>query len=151
MESALRVVVTALLGLCVGSFLNVVVWRVPRGLSVNRPPSACPGCNTPIKPYDNIPVLSWVLLRGKCRRCAGEISVRYPMVELITGLAWTGLALFIDRIAVLVAACIGVAAQIAAVLLAEQGLLPSLRQRATRAAVIAAVVGVASVGVAVAL
>ncbi|MGD9794049.1 MAG: prepilin peptidase [Acidimicrobiia bacterium] len=151
METALRIIVAALLGLSVGSFLNVVVWRVPRGLSVNRPPSACPSCNTPIKPYDNIPVLSWVLLRGKCRQCNGEISVRYPMVELITGLTWTGLALFIDRIGVLVAACIGLTAQIAAVLLAEQGLLPALRQRATQAAVIAAIIGMASVGVAVAL
>ncbi len=76
------VVPVAVLGLLVGSFLNVVVWRVPRGESVVHPPSACPGCGRPIRPRDNVPVLSWLLLRGRCRDCGTRISVRYPAVEL---------------------------------------------------------------------
>lgn len=71
-----------LLGLLIGSFLNVVVHRVPAGLSVVRPPSACPACSTPIRPRDNVPVLGWVALRGRCRDCAAPISARYPLVEV---------------------------------------------------------------------
>jgi leader peptidase (prepilin peptidase)/N-methyltransferase len=74
----------AVAGLCVGSFLNVVVYRVPRRLSVVRPASACPGCGTPIAGYDNLPVLSWLLLRGRCRSCDEPISLRYPLVESAT-------------------------------------------------------------------
>lgn len=73
-----------LLGLAIGSFLNVVIWRVPRGESVASPPSHCPGCDTPISPRDNVPVLSWLLLRGRCRHCSCRISIRYPLVELLT-------------------------------------------------------------------
>ncbi len=69
------------LGLVVGSFLNVVVHRVPAGLSVVRPGSACPACQHPVRERDNVPVLSWLLLRGRCRDCAAPISVRYPAVE----------------------------------------------------------------------
>lgn len=72
----------ALLGAAIGSFLNVVVWRLPRGESVVRPPSACPRCGRPVRPRDNLPVLGWLLLRGRCRDCAEPISVRYPLVEL---------------------------------------------------------------------
>ncbi len=79
------VIYCALLGLAVGSFLNVVVYRVPRSLSVIRPRSACPTCHTPIKDRDNIPVLSWLLLRGKCRKCHSPISARYPLVEVAGG------------------------------------------------------------------
>ena len=71
-------------GLLIGSFLNVVIWRVPRGESIVRPPSHCPGCDTPIAPRDNLPVLSWLLLRGRCRHCGTRISWRYPAVELAT-------------------------------------------------------------------
>jgi leader peptidase (prepilin peptidase)/N-methyltransferase len=71
-----------LLGLCLGSFLNVVIHRLPRGESLLRPPSSCPHCKTRIMPYDNVPVLSYVLLRGRCRRCRSRISIRYPAVEL---------------------------------------------------------------------
>lgn len=74
----------AVLGLLVGSFLNVVIWRVPRGESVVSPPSACPRCGHPLRPQDNIPVVSWLVLRGKCRNCAEPISKRYPLVELAT-------------------------------------------------------------------
>ncbi|MCP2029971.1 leader peptidase (prepilin peptidase)/N-methyltransferase [Okibacterium sp. HSC-33S16] len=76
------VVTVGMLGLLVGSFLNVVVYRVPNGMSVVAPPSACPGCGSGIKAYDNIPVLSWLALRGKCRTCHEPISARYPLVEI---------------------------------------------------------------------
>ncbi len=79
-------VFATLLGLAVGSFLNVAAWRIPLGKSVVRPGSACPGCGTPISPRDNIPVLSWILLRGRCRSCRCRISPVYPAVELATGL-----------------------------------------------------------------
>jgi leader peptidase (prepilin peptidase)/N-methyltransferase len=79
--SAYLVAVCAVLGLLIGSFLNVVVWRVPRGESVVSPPSACPACGAPIRPRDNIPVVSWLLLRSKCRDCGSPISARYPAVE----------------------------------------------------------------------
>ncbi len=82
-----------LLGLLVGSFLNVVVARVPRGESVVRPPSACPACASPIRPRDNVPVAGWVLLRGRCRDCAARISPRYPVVEAATGVLFAVLAL----------------------------------------------------------
>lgn len=72
-------------GLLIGSFLNVVIWRVPRGESVVRPASACPHCGARIKAYDNIPVLSWLILHGKCRGCGEPISWRYPLVEATTG------------------------------------------------------------------
>lgn len=71
-------------GLIVGSFLNVVAYRMPRGESIVTPASHCPGCSTPIKPYDNIPVLGWLVLRGRCRACSGAISARYPLVEMLT-------------------------------------------------------------------
>jgi leader peptidase (prepilin peptidase)/N-methyltransferase len=75
-----------LFGLIIGSFLNVCILRIPGGKSIVTPASACPGCGAPIKPYDNIPVLSWLLLRGKCRACRKPISAMYPAVELLTGL-----------------------------------------------------------------
>jgi leader peptidase (prepilin peptidase)/N-methyltransferase len=75
-----------LFGLVFGSFLNVCIYRMPRQLSVVRPRSACPACDTQIAAYDNIPVLSWLLLGGKCRHCKAAISPRYAVVELITGL-----------------------------------------------------------------
>jgi leader peptidase (prepilin peptidase) / N-methyltransferase len=73
-----------LLGLAFGSFLNVCIHRLPRGLSVVHPGSACPVCKRPIRPYDNIPVLSWLILRGRCRHCGTSISPRYLAVELLT-------------------------------------------------------------------
>jgi leader peptidase (prepilin peptidase)/N-methyltransferase len=73
-----------LVGLFIGSFLNVVVYRVPRGLSIVQPGSFCPACHSPIRPADNVPVLSWLVLRGRCRRCGETISVRYPALEVGT-------------------------------------------------------------------
>lgn len=90
---ALLCALLALLGLAIGSFLNVVVWRVPRGESVVSPPSACPRCGQPIRPRDNLPVVGWLMLRGRCRDCAEPISRRYPLVELTCGLLFVVMAL----------------------------------------------------------
>lgn len=86
--------VVLLLGLAIGSFLNVVVWRVPRGESVAQPPSACPQCGQRIRPRDNVPVVSWFVLRGRCRDCAAPISRRYPAVEAGTALLFVATAWF---------------------------------------------------------
>jgi leader peptidase (prepilin peptidase)/N-methyltransferase len=91
----LAVVVSGLVGLMVGSFLNVVVHRVPRGMSVVRPASHCPSCGTELAARDNVPLASWLLLRGRCRHCRAPISPRYPLVELATGGAFLGMALAI--------------------------------------------------------
>jgi leader peptidase (prepilin peptidase) / N-methyltransferase len=81
MEGAL-VAACAIFGLLVGSFLNVVIWRVPRKVSVMWPTSHCPACEAPIRPSDNVPVASWLRLRGKCRQCEAPIPLRYPLVEV---------------------------------------------------------------------
>lgn len=91
--SVTLVVIVGLLGLAIGSFLNVVIWRVPQRMSLSTPPSACPNCTNGIRGRDNIPVLSWVLLRGRCRDCGEPISVRYPLVELLTAAIFVALAL----------------------------------------------------------
>ncbi len=85
-------VLVGLMGLAVGSVLNVVIHRVPLGLSVVRPASACPGCGSEISARDNVPVLSWVLLRGRCRSCNTAISARYPLVEFVTGVLFVAVA-----------------------------------------------------------
>ena len=106
MTLAYAAVLAGVSGLLLGSFLNVVAYRLPRGESLAFPPSHCPTCEAPIKPYDNVPVLSWLWLKGRCRACRGSISVRYPVVETATGVllvavvlakgadsdAWLGLA-----------------------------------------------------------
>ena len=86
----------ALLGLAVGSFLNVVIHRVPRGESVVRPPSRCPACGAGIAARHNVPVLGWLVLRGRCAGCGTRISVRYPLVELGTAVLFAALALRLD-------------------------------------------------------
>jgi leader peptidase (prepilin peptidase)/N-methyltransferase len=86
MSVGVAAAVAAIFGAIVGSFLNVVAYRLPRGESLVHPPSACPSCGTPIKPYDNVPVLGWLWLRGRCRSCGAPISVKYPIVEAVTGL-----------------------------------------------------------------
>ncbi len=86
MSVGVAAAVAAIFGAIVGSFLNVVAYRLPRGESLLHPPSACPSCGTPIKPYDNVPVLGWLWLRGRCRSCGAPISAKYPIVEAVTGL-----------------------------------------------------------------
>jgi leader peptidase (prepilin peptidase)/N-methyltransferase len=84
---------TGLLGAIFGSFLNVVAYRLPRHESLIAPSSRCPKCGTPVKPYDNIPIVSWLLLRGHCRSCAAPISPRYPLVEALTAALCVGAVL----------------------------------------------------------
>ena len=86
-------VYAGVLGASVGSFMNVCVSRLPHGESLVRPRSKCPGCGGPIAWYDNIPLLSWLLLRGRCRQCLESISIQYPVVELVTAAIWVGMAL----------------------------------------------------------
>lgn len=95
METSLVAGVAALFGLIFGSFINVVAHRVPLDKSVVSPPSACPTCGTPIRPRDNVPVLSWLLLRGRCRDCGARISARYPIVEAATAILFAATVLVI--------------------------------------------------------
>lgn len=121
----LLIIYCSIMGLVVGSFLNVVIYRIPRHLSIIRPRSACPNCHHAIAERDNIPVVSWILLRGRCRHCHFTISLRYPLVELATGVLF---ALTTWRVGVhldLVAYLILVAALVALALIdLEQLLLP---------------------------
>lgn len=131
-----------LLGLAVGSFLNVVVHRVPAGLSVAHPPSACPGCENPVRARDNIPVVSWLLLRGRCRDCAMSISGRYPLVEGLTGAAFAVTAWRFDDPVLLPVALIVVGSGIALAMIdLDHGRLP-FAITTTAAALITLVVGV---------
>ena len=79
-------VVSFILGCCIGSFLNVCIWRIPRGMSISSPPSHCPKCGHRISALENIPLLSWIFLGGKCHSCRSPITIRYFLVELMTGL-----------------------------------------------------------------
>src|SRR4051795_4042252 len=80
-----------LIGACAGSFLNVVIWRVPRGESIVSPPSHCPNCDARIKARDNIPIVSWLILRGHCRNCGEAISRRYPLVEALVAVLFAAI------------------------------------------------------------
>jgi leader peptidase (prepilin peptidase) / N-methyltransferase len=80
-----------ILGLIIGSFLNVCIYRIPRNLSIVSPGSACPKCNTPIQPWDNIPVLSYIILGGKCRECGEKIPLQYPLIELLNGVLYVAI------------------------------------------------------------
>ncbi len=114
-----------LLGLAFGSFLNVCIYRLPRDLSIVRPRSACPRCGTPIRARDNIPVFSWLLLRGRCRRCRAAISPRYLVVELITALLFLGCYARFDLTLLTAKFCVLVALLIALIFTdAETKLLP---------------------------
>lgn len=81
------------MGAVIGSFLNVVVWRVPRGMSLNRPPSTCPKCGHRIRPWENIPILSWIFLGGRCSKCHLPISWKYPAGEAAVGLLYALIAM----------------------------------------------------------
>ena len=96
--TALLAVFAGLLGAAVGSFLNVVVYRVPRGVSLLHPASSCPVCEAEIRPQDNIPIVSYVLLRARCRACEAPISPRYPLVEAGTTALWVGSVLRFPQI-----------------------------------------------------
>jgi Bacterial Peptidase A24 N-terminal domain len=85
-------VASGLVGLAFGSFFNVVIYRLPRRMSLSRPASHCPGCANPISSLDNIPLVSWLVLRGHCRHCKMAISARYPLVELLTALVFAAVA-----------------------------------------------------------
>ena len=87
----MSIFLAALLGLIVGSFLNVCIYRIPRRENIVFPPSHCPNCRQPIKPYDNIPLLSYLLLRGRCRGCGGRIPLRYPVVEAAAGVGFAAI------------------------------------------------------------
>lgn len=91
--TALLIIGAALYGVAIGSFLNVVVYRVPAKKSITSPPSSCPGCGNRIANRDNIPIVSWLLLRGRCRNCDMRIAVRYPLVEALTGALFVLVAL----------------------------------------------------------
>lgn len=112
---ALILAYAAIVGACVGSFLNVCITRWPENLSVVRPRSRCPRCEKPIAWYDNIPVVSWLVLRGKCRGCGLAISPLYPAVELVVAVIWLacawkfGATLFAFRLAVFATLLLGVA------------------------------------------
>jgi leader peptidase (prepilin peptidase) / N-methyltransferase len=108
--SALRLPFFALAGLVFGSFLTVLVYRIPRGESIVLPGSACPQCGTPISPRDNIPVVSYVALRGRCRHCGARISAQYPLTEAMTAALFVGAALALHSIwqAVLIAPFLGI-------------------------------------------
>ncbi|MHB8241700.1 MAG: prepilin peptidase [Solirubrobacteraceae bacterium] len=110
------------LGAIVGSFLNVVTYRLPRRESLVTPASHCPNCDTPVKPYDNVPVLSWLLLRGRCRSCSQPISPRYPLVEALTAALCVG-AVLVHRSAA------GIALSIALILILVPAALIDLEHR----------------------
>src|ERR687894_1158400 len=120
------VLVVGLFGLVVGSFLNVVIHRVPRRKSVAWPASHCPRCGEPIRPWDNVPLVSYLLLRGRCRNCKGRISARYPAVEAATGLLFGAAAYEFGASLPLLAALVLISALIAlAVIDLEHRLLPN--------------------------
>src|SRR3712207_6147731 len=85
--------IAAPFGLLIGSFLNVVAYRLPRGESLVTPGSHCTTCGEAVKPWDNVPVISWLLLRGRCRGCGEKISLRYPVVEAVTALVFAAIVL----------------------------------------------------------
>lgn len=126
LPTSLVVGLAGVLGLVVGSFLNVVVHRVPAGLSVVAPRSACPACGHEVRERDNLPVVSWVLLRGRCRDCASPISARYPAVEAGTGVLFALLAVqLVDDPALLAAwLAVGGAGVALALIDLEHGRLP---------------------------
>ncbi len=106
LESYLVAAVAFVLGASVGSFLNVVIYRVPRGGSVTNPSrSFCPRCESTIPWYCNIPIVSWLALRGKCLRCRAPIAIQYPIIETVTALAYTATAMLLRNDSLMLIAC----------------------------------------------
>lgn len=125
--SAPVVAVAGIAGLIIGSFLNVVAHRLPRGESLVAPGSRCPSCGHPVRPYDNVPVLSWLALRGRCRDCGAPIPVRYPLVEAATGALYAAVLLARDDAAGIALGLILVTALVPIVLIdLERRLIPNL-------------------------
>ena len=118
----MQVAFAGVMGAMVGSFLNVVAFRLPRRESIVKPRSRCTSCQTPIKPYDNIPVLSWIMLRGRCRNCSARISPRYPLVEAGTALLCAGAVLTHESVA-------GIALSVTLILLLVPAALIDLEYR----------------------
>jgi len=116
----------ALVGLLAGSFLNVVIYRVPRGLSVAKPRSFCPHCDTPVRPIDNVPVVSWVMLGGRCHHCRGPISARYPLVESATAVVFAAVGWGLGPHWAVAGFCVLAASLIALVAIEADGLPPPL-------------------------
>lgn len=127
LPDAFGIAITFVFGCLVGSFLNVVIHRVPNEQSIVFPNSACPKCGTPIKPYDNIPVISWLLLGGKCRSCKATISPKYPAVELLTGLVF-GLVAWQIGLNAFLPVCIAFAAVMISLIFIDAGhmILPNV-------------------------
>lgn len=116
----------AVVGLLIGSFLNVVIYRVPRGLSVVEPRSFCPHCDSPLLAVDNIPLVSWAVLGGRCRRCRAPISIRYPLVELATGVVFALVGWGLGPHWAVAGFCVLAATLIALVAIERDGLAPPL-------------------------
>lgn len=89
MEFFFNNLISFIIGICIGSFLNVVIYRLPKGISIITPRSSCPKCNQRILWTENIPIISWIVLRGKCKYCSTKISFRYPLIEILTALLFT--------------------------------------------------------------
>lgn len=143
----LFVSVMGVLGLMVGSFLNVVIHRVPAGRSVIRPGSTCPLCHAPVRGHDNVPVVSWLLLRGRCRDCAAPISVRYPMVELATAVLFAVSAWRIGPSGYVVAVLVLMAGSVALFMIdIDHGRLPFSITGLTGVGVVAALVAATATG-----
>ncbi len=102
-ESLIFQVMAVIFGASIGSFLNVVIYRIPTGLSILHPPSRCPNCLKRLKPFDNIPIIGWFLIKGKCRYCHNKVSWRYPLIESLTAFAfWFAASSFISQPLILI-------------------------------------------------
>lgn len=123
---AVTAFLAGLIGVCVGSFLNVVIYRLPRGMSLAMPPSHCPSCNRRLRWFENIPILSYLFLRGRCRTCRARISPRYTVVELANGALWVA-AVFVWRSNILMAVVAALAVSVCLCVCFidwEQGMIP---------------------------
>ena len=109
----LIVLCSAVFGGAIGSFLNVVVYRLPHGISLITPPSHCPNCKRPIRWFDNVPVFGWIMLRGRCRHCRCPISIRYPAVEAFTAAMFAALAAVENPLSTRVSVSFGAAMYVA--------------------------------------
>ncbi|HEY7011038.1 MAG TPA: prepilin peptidase, partial [Jatrophihabitantaceae bacterium] len=142
---ALAIALAAVGGLIIGSFLNVVVYRLPRGESLAHPRSRCPHCETQLRAIDNVPVLSWVFLRGRCRYCGAPISARYPLVELTTGALYAAVVASQDDAVRIVLGLLLVTALVPITLIDfDNRIIPN---RITGPAAIAAVIAIAALDI----